>query len=400
MSDDTIPRVCVVSPMYHTSFGGVGRQAVALTERLARLGAAPFVITRSIRGVQECPLSPDVPVYRVPTLFPRTLNLEGITLVNLLVSLSFCIGLAVLLIWKMRSYDVVHFHGASLPLIKNILLLKILRKKVIAKVVVAGSGVEPGSLVGRYLALGSVMTWFLRLVDRYVAISAEIEQALLAEGYEKERIARIPNFVDPEVFRPGDESSEAKVRKRYGWGDRKIVMFSGRLVERKGIGTLLDAWKTVAPEHEDAHLVILGGGPMDRELKEKCRSLGLENRVEFPGYVTDMPDCLAASDVFVFPSFREGFPNAVLEAMACGLPVVACIIGGVTDVILYEQNGLLVEPGNADRLAAALKTLLDDPEHGRRLGSRALQTVREDYGIDTIAQKYLGLYRQLTGGAQ
>ena len=136
-----MPRVCIVSPMYHTSFGGVGRQAVALTERLARLGARPFVITRRIRGVPECPLDPDVPVYRVPTLFPRTLNLEGITLVNLLVSWSFTVGLAVLFIWKMRSYDVVHFHGSSLPLIKNILMLRILRKKVIAKVLLGEADV-------------------------------------------------------------------------------------------------------------------------------------------------------------------------------------------------------------------------------------------------------------------
>ncbi len=173
------------------------------------------------------------------------------------------------------------------------------------------------------------------------------------------------------------------------------MTFSGRLVERKGVSVLLEAWGKLAKDHQDVLLVIVGGGPLEKKLKDQSRELGIEENVKFFGFVNNIGDYLAATDIFVFPSFQEGFPNSVLEAMACGIPVISTKIGGVVDVIRDGENGLLVEPGNVNQLADALKKLISDAEYASTLGKNALKTVRENYDINVIANKYVKLYGRL-----
>ena len=148
-------------------------------------------------------------------------------------------------------------------------------------------------------------------------------------------------------------------------------------------------------DSRDSLLMILGGGPLEEKLRDQARTLGIEENVKFCGFVDNVGAYLAVTDVFVFPSFQEGFPNSVLEAMCCGLPVVSTKIGGVTDVIRNGENGLLVESGNVNELAHALKRLISDTEYASHLGKNALKTVRESYDLDVIADKYVALYERL-----
>ena len=388
-------RVCVVSPLYHTSLGGVGRQALALTEKLESLGVKVFVIARNMKGTPECILSRRVPVYRTWAFRPYMHILEEMSLSNLIISLSFCLSTAIMLFRKRKEYDIVHFHGASLPLITNILPLKLYGKKVVAKVAAAKLGTEAGSLYGKYSFLGTILIWMLKKVDCFIAISEEIKEGLLCDGYKQYKIVRIPNFIDQNLFHPSGKKSGDQIRKKLGFTNGKIVTFSGRLVERKGVSVLLEAWGKLAKDHQDVLLVIVGGGPLEKKLKDQSRELGIEENVKFFGFVNNIGDYLAATDIFVFPSFQEGFPNSVLEAMACGIPVISTKIGGVVDVIRDGENGLLVEPGNVNQLADALKKLISDAEYASTLGKNALKTVRENYNINLIANKYVKLYGRL-----
>jgi glycosyltransferase involved in cell wall biosynthesis len=388
-------RVCVVSPLYHTSLGGVGRQALALTEKLEALGVKVFVIARKMEGTPECILSRRVPVYRAWAFRPHIHILEEMSLSNLMISLSFCLSTAIILLNKRKEYDLVHFHGASLPLITNILPLKLYGKKVVAKVAAAKLGTEAGSLQGKYFFLGKILIWMLKRVDRFVAISEEIKEGLLNDGFNQARITRIPNFIDQNLFHPSGKESGDQIRKKLDFTDGKIVTFSGRLVERKGVSVLLEAWRKLIQDRKDVLLVILGSGPLEKKLKNQSRLLGIEENVRFCGFINNIGNYLAATDIFVFPSFQEGFPNSVLEAMACGLPVITTRIGGVMDMIKNEENGLLVEPGNVNQLADALKKLISDTEHASALGENALKTVRENYDINVIAKEYIDLYTGL-----
>jgi glycosyltransferase involved in cell wall biosynthesis len=376
----------------------VGRQALALTEKLESLGVKVFVIARKMKGTPECNLSRRVPVYRAWAFRPHVHILEEMTFLNLITSLSFCLSTAIMLFRKRKEYDIVHFHGASLPLITNILPLKLYRKKVLAKVAAAKLGTEAGSLQGKYFFLGKILIWMLKKVDCFVAISEEIKDGLLNDGFNQAKITRIPNFIDQNLFHPSGKESGDQIRKKLGFTDGKIVTFSGRLVERKGIGVLLEAWRKIIQDRKDVLLIILGSGPLEKKLKNQSGLLGIEKNVKFCGFVNNITNYLAATDIFVFPSFQEGFPNSVLEAMACGLPVIATGIGGIVDVIKDEENGLLVEPGDVNQLADALKRLLSDNDYASALGEKALNTARENYGINVIANRYVELYTELMKG--
>ncbi|MBA3019133.1 MAG: glycosyltransferase family 4 protein [Proteobacteria bacterium] len=395
MDSDRPLRVCVVSPLYHTSLGGVGRQALALTEKLESLGVKVFVIARKMKGTPECVLSSRVSVHRAWALRPHVHILEEMSLSNLMISLSFCFSTALILFRKKKEYDLVHFHGASLPLITNILPLKLYGKKVVAKVASANQGTEAGSLRHKYSLFGQMLIRTLKKVDCFVATSKEIKKGLLNDGYIQDRIIGIPNFVDQGVFHPSDKELRDQAHKDFGFSGETIVTFTGRLVKGKGIGVLLAAWGKVVVDFKNVCLLILGEGPFESRLKEQCQGLGIEKNVKFLGLVNNVRKYLAMSDIFVFPSFQEGFPNSVLEAMACGLPVIATRIGGIVDVIKDEENGLLVEPGNANQLADALKRLICDAEYASALGRNALKTIRKNYDINVIANEYIDLYTGL-----
>lgn len=388
-------RVCVVSPLYHTSLGGVGRQALALTEKLESLGVRVFVVARKMKGAPKCRFSNQIRIYRVRAFRPYVHNLVGMSLLNLITSLSFSLGAALVLFKKRKEYDLVHFHGASLPLIFNIVSLKSYQKKVIAKVAAAKLGTEAGSLKGKYSILGLALIWMLKKVACFIATSKEIKEGLLKDGFDKDKIVRIPNFIDRSTFYPSDEQSKAQIKNKLGLSNTKIVTFSGRLVERKGVQILLEAWSRLMRDHQNIVLLILGGGPLEKKLKQQSRILGIEVCVKFCGFVNNIRDYLVVTDVFVCPSFQEGFPNSVLESMAYGLPVIGTKIGGVVDVIKDGENGLLVDAGDIDQLANAMKKLLSDGEYALTLGENALKTITRHYDLNVISSKYVELYRTL-----
>lgn len=391
-------RVCVVSPLYHPSMGGLGRQAQLLTERLAEEVAGVFVIARRMRGMPDASFSSGVRVIRAWSLFPGVHNYERVSIRNILISLSFCVSCAFLLVRERRNFDIVHFHGASLPLFIGLLVLKLLGKKVVAKVAAANVGTEAGSLRGRYLGLGTIISGMLRGVDMFVATSSEIEEGLRRDGLR--RIIRITNFVDLREAARAAGNSREELRNRWAAEGSSVVIFSGRFVRRKGIPFLLEAWKTVAGAVSGARLVLLGDGPLLGEMKRAVEELNISDTVYFAGHVSDVADHLRAADIFVLPSLQEGMPNALLEAMACGLPAVATKIGGVVDIVRDGENGILVEPGNPEALAEGVSRLLADSSCAERIGRAAAATISQHFSLETVAGKYLSLYRRLLVGAE
>ena len=388
-------KLCVVSPMYHPSLGGLGRQAQLLTERLFHDGLKVFVIARRMKGVPQAVFNPGIKVYRAWSIKPYLHNFEEVKLVNVLISLTFSMSCAILLFWKRKDYDIVHFHGASLPLFLNLLILKILGKKVIAKVAAARIGTEAGALRGRYFGLSRLILIFLKKVDAFIATTAEIEDGLRHDGFDGKKIKRIPNFIDFNIFSPVPESKKTLMKNNMRFENIRVVTFSGRFVRRKGIKILLEAWKTVMDKFTDAQLILLGDGPLLPKMKRTTEDLGMNSLVNFRGHVHSVTDFLHITDIFVLPSLQEGMPNSLLEAMACGLPVIASRIGGVVDVIEDGKNGILFEPGDVSGLAYAMIRLLNDNELRKTLGVEARKRIEEGFSIDRISGEYIGLYREI-----
>ena len=392
------PRVCVVSALYHPSLGGLGRQAMLLTERLRKEGVELFVVSRTMEGMPPAEFSPDVEVIRVPCLFPKIHVFEEVSFRHILLSLSYSAGIAAALVRRRRRYDIVHFHGASIPLFVSLPFPKIMGKKVVAKVAAANLGTEAGSLSGRYWFAGDLLARMMRGVDAFIAISDEIREGLLRDGIGPERIHRIANFVDPETFRPPAPGEKERLKADLGYAGRRLVLFSGRLVPRKGVEHLLDAWREASPRYPEARLLILGDGPLREPLEEAAGRLGLSSTVRFGGRVDNVPALLRAADLFVLPSLQEGLSNSLLEAMASGLPAAASRIGGVVDVAEDGRTALLVPPGDGKALAGALADLLDDGALRERLGAAALETIRESYGLESRVRLYRDLYGSLCPG--
>jgi glycosyltransferase involved in cell wall biosynthesis len=392
-------RLCVVSPLYSPTFGGVGRQAVTLTRRLRKECASIFVICRGMKGIPEWNEQDDIPVVRVKSLFPHRINLQQRTILNFITSMSFCLLLVFELFRRRTEYDIVHFHGASLPLLISVLPLKFLGKRVIAKVAGAKMDIEAGSFRGKYLFLGNFFVRILRSVDAFIAISTEIKTDLLSDGFSDDRIFTISNFVATDEFRPvDDEMKKRELKRNLLRTDRTVITFSGRLVTTKRLDVLFSALPTVLKSFRDIQLVILGDGDLREPLRELALELGIERHVTFMGFTPNVVEYLQATDIFIFPSEREGMPNAVLEAMACRLPVIAAIAGGTTDVIRTGVNGLLVNPGDAGELARSIMTVLGDGCLAASMAEKALRTIREGYSIDATASKYIELYRKILHG--
>ncbi|RME06219.1 MAG: glycosyltransferase family 1 protein, partial [Anaerolineae bacterium] len=235
------------------------------------------------------------------------------------------------------------------------------------------------------------------LTSRMVAVSSRVRQmALSDEGVRPERVDVILNGVDP----PAPSASPAETRARLADElgippDVPLLLAVGRLVEQKGFRYLLAALPAVWRDFPRAHVLIAGEGHLRGELEAQVRSLELDSQVHFPGIRGDVPDLLAAADVFVLPSLWEGLPIALLEAMGAGRPVVATRVEGVEDVLENGVNGLLVPPGDSAALAEAITRLLADADLRGVLGRRARQRVEQDFTIEKMCRAYEQLFVDL-----
>ena len=210
-------------------------------------------------------------------------------------------------------------------------------------------------------------------------------------GLPPEHLVCITGGIDPRRFQG------LAPAQRSEWNipaEAKLLLWVGRMDPVKRLGDLLEAFAQLTLE-PPPHLLLVGDGPERDRVETQVSQRGLDKRVHLIGFRTDVPALLAAADVFALPSLTEGLPNALLEAMATGLPVVACAVPGCTDLIDNLINGLLVPPACPQALAGALARLLDDPALASRLGQAARRKVLREYTQAACHQGYLALYERI-----
>ncbi|MEP6593275.1 MAG: glycosyltransferase [Acidobacteriota bacterium] len=227
-----------------------------------------------------------------------------------------------------------------------------------------------------------------RAATKVVANSPAAREVLTAEGVAPGSIAVIANGVDPLWFDLPDHQRPIRT-----------VITVANLRPEKSHEALLEAAAALAPTHPDLRFQIVGDGPRRQALEARAAALGLGGSVHFLGHRDDVPALLAAADLFVLPSRSEAFPNGVIEAMAAGLPVVACAVGGLVDLIEPGTTGLLVPPGDAAALAAAIARLAGDAVEAASLGRAARLAVRQRYSFDRMVGSFEDLYRTGLGAA-
>jgi glycosyltransferase involved in cell wall biosynthesis len=213
-------------------------------------------------------------------------------------------------------------------------------------------------------------------------------------GPEPGRIFTICNGVDPKLFeRRGDRQAlcdELGVR-----ADSRLILTVGRLTEQKGLRYLLDAAAPVVSLFPDSHFLLVGEGELFGTLTQQAARNGVPNQVHLMGVRRDVPDLLAAVDIFVLPSLWEGLSVALLEAMAAAKPIVATTVSGTLQAMIPDNTGLLVPPGDSRALANAIVQLLSDPLRAQRMGQSARQHVEKYFSAHQQASQHLALYRDL-----
>lgn len=256
----------------------------------------------------------------------------------------------------------------------------------------------PQSLVVRFFV--RLRNACLRRAEGFVALSSEMAAEFVEQGVSAERVHQIPNGVDVEHFRPATAAERAQLRRKLALTDGFVAVYTGRLVTYKGLPALLRAWRSLQQNGLTATLVLVGEGGADihaceRELREFVRDSNLATSVRFAGPVPDVADYLRAADCFVFPTMDEAFGLSLVEAMACGLPVVSTNVGGIRDFLVDGHNGIVVPPGDENALCTAIRRVAAGGAEIEAMARGARDTALSRFARDHVADQLVHLFESL-----
>ena len=376
-------RVLMLSERWFPMVGGGEYHIQNLARELIDLGCEITLIARSLRG-KEGVTKPfyemqggKFKVYRLPptTSFTNPIGRISYTPMAVLKALSlkdefdvihsqsFAAGIPALLLKHMLKIPVVHtVHGIYQAQWSDLISSK--SKAALFK------KIERFILFRDYDATITVDKYFISVAKKL--------------GYFKRNIIYIPNGVDCERF----ESAKKK-------NEKYTFLFLGRLVEQKGLKYLIRAAKIL--KEENFQILLAGTGPQEKMLKELTAQSGLKERIKFLGYIheEELTRLYLRSDAFVLPSIWEGLPLTLLEAWAARLPVIATNVGGIGDVCINEENALVIPSKNPQKLAEAMKLLIDNEPLEKKLAVNGRRLVEKEYSWKIIAKRTLDVYKNL-----
>jgi L-malate glycosyltransferase len=234
-----------------------------------------------------------------------------------------------------------------------------------------------------------------RFCSAFTVVGPEVARYYTEElGVSSARMHVISNAVDLDQFRVAGQDA----RTRLGLSKEEVILgIVGRLEPEKDHRTLLRAFQALITHGQAARLLIVGDGSLRGELESQCRALDLERHVTFLGARSDIPQVLAAFDVFVLSSVQEGVPLSVVEAMGAGKPVIATDVGGLRMLVKPAINGLLVPPADPLALEAAMRDLAGNAALRQEMGKRGRQIAQESFGVSSMINGYQNLYESVLG---
>ena len=358
------------------NYGGAERQLASLVPLFRQRDIEVHILTRRHPGTKAYEEVQGVPVY-------RTFDFKNSILTSLAFSMS---GLKH--IRRLRPH-VLHAHGLFSPTTTATTAHQMFGIPVVAKVL-------RGGVLGDVIRIKQKPMGQRRIahlsknVDRFITISEEIQQELIAEGVRAEKCYYIPNGVDVERFRPLTSEQKRKQREAMGLSDGPLVVYVGRLVPEKRVDKLIHSWETVRQKFPNSQLLIIGTGSEDATLQK----LAVPN-IQFVGRVDDTSTWLQVADLFVLPSISEGLSNSLLEAMACSLPIIATAVGAAPNLIRPQENGWCIPPDDLNALTDALMASLDNLDYCQPMGKRNRDRILNDFQLSVTADKLCRLYREL-----
>jgi glycosyltransferase involved in cell wall biosynthesis len=295
---------------------------------------------------------------------------------------------------RSRQYDVVHVNPSLDPkaVLRDAVLMLVLRLSGHRATVVFFHGWRPWleRRIGANPLYRRAFRWSFGGASRIAVQSEKFRAALMRLGFDPSRILMLPTMFD------GDKL-QAAAKDRGTEPRRRIVLFLARLIREKGIYELLEGFARIADTVSDADLIVVGDGPEAKGVRARIAELGLGDRIQCTGYVDDPVKArlLLDASIFVLPSYWEGMPVAVLEAMGAGAVLVVSNAGGMEDVVHSPENGLVLDQVTPAAIAAALARVLTDPTYMAEVSQRNSETAWRLYEARTVTRRIEGIYREV-----
>lgn len=409
MSDEPV-RLVVPTERFWPEYTGWVKQTLKLArsagEQLQFLSVSRPATASAASEASEEDVPPNVEVCR------RGPSLEHDTL---LAKVAYVLSAASFVGRNRQEFDVLYLPYVFFPGFVFILLGTLIGLPVAIRI--SGQELAPNRSLPARLRF-----WSLQFVDAVAVLNETDRRRTQDLGVAEEGIWFIPNGVDVQQFSPSTYSvavGESEDRAAPdGQGEtvltdgeesleedsRVVIGFAGIICRRKGVEELLDAYEQICGPDDAPRPVLRLAGPIEgveevdpsfvNEVSGRARAYGGD--IQLLGKIDNMARFYRSLDLFVLPSYREGMPNVLLEAMASGLPCVATDIPGVKEVIASRENGMLVPPQDVDRLATALSKLMRDETLRHSLGSAARETILDSFSLHAMGKRYVDLFRSLS----
>ncbi len=365
----------VVGDIYPDVTGGLEIHAHEMSKMQANLGHEVTVFTSNNNHLPEEEFKDGYRIIRYSRIIKIFGNSISLALLNKLVG-------------NRNNFDIIHAHS-HLFLSTNICAF--IRFIGSSPLIISNHGLMSASAPVWFnkLYLKTLGKWTLNRADKIICYTEGEKENIEKLGIDPKKISIIHNGVDTFLFAP--RTSEKTT-------DKKQILWVGRFVTGKGVEYLIEAFSQVQKKIPSTHLVLVGDGPEKTTIEEKIRKMHLQSSVTLIDYLDneELPGVYKNSDVFVLPSLMEGVPRTILEAMACGVPVVTTNLPHLVGII--DGAGLVVPPKDPILLSGAILTILEDASLAEKMGQRGRYKIEEEYSWEDTVGKTLALYESVIGG--
>ena len=378
----------MVSFYFQPAYSGSAIQALNLSTHLRDLGLSPMIVSANLADSPEYEEFEGIPLHRIRVARHRELRIP-----------SFWISLIRFLLARRGEFDLVHAHG-TLQHGSASLAAALLGKPSLLKVAMANSDIA-FDRQGR--VRGNLNRLMVSRFSSYIATTPDIQSEFGERGLDTAKVRLITNGVDTDTYRPLPAGEKVVLRARLGLPEGPLIAYVGIINRRKNVDGILRIWSGAVHRGARGHLILIGPlpdptDPFMNELNQFVQAHRLGDRMTFVGRQQSAAPYLQSSDVLLFPSRQEGMPNSVLEAMACGLPVVASRSAGAESLVRHGHTGFSLELTDEDTFADTVFRLTQDDALRKDLGKNGRRFVEERYSLRAVASQYVDLYRDLLSG--
>ena len=369
--------ICMVVAEFLPNCGGIGYYVYNISKKLVERGHSVTVITRGTWNKAYIHEKIDgIPIYKIQfiSIYPFHVQLHGVFLNRQFKLLE-------------PNFDVVHMHSPLVPTIHTTLPIVLTEHGTVKGSVDNSELIDMHSIVIKLFTREfiSLDVKAIKNSDIITVVSNSCAKELREIYKIDRRIIIVNNGVDTNLFVPKERND---MKEPY-------ILYTGRLDSRKGLVDLIKSAKYVCREHSDIKFILTGKGPIKKYLERRINGLGLKKNFYFAGFVArpKLLEYYQNATIYVLPSYYEGLPTTLLEAMSCGIPSIATDVEGSSELITDGETGLLAPPKNPKRLADAILRLLDDDELRERISINARKHIVDNYDWEIITDKIEEAYK-------